>query len=135
MFRFLTFFVFFIAAVNCVAKEQNTANEAEKDFLVPPINEAQFVQKTQKGIVLVDFWATWCSPCHTQAAILYKVAKEFEGKVSFFKVDVDDNPKISQKYEIEAIPSLIIFKDGVPVKKLVGVQKKRKLKRLLSKHL
>jgi thioredoxin 1 len=65
-----------------------------------------------KGITVVDFWAPWCGPCHQMAPGLEAFAKANEGKVKVFKLDVDDNPKTAEKYEIRSIPTIIFFLDG-----------------------
>lgn len=82
--------------------------------------------------VLVDFWAAWCGPCRMVAPIVEELAQEYEGKVGFAKLDVDQNPKTAGKYGIMSIPTLIIFKNGEPVSHLVGFRPKADLKRELD---
>jgi len=77
--------------------------------------------------VLVDFWAEWCMPCRNLAPVIDAVADELAGKVKVGKVDTDSNRDISMKYGITAIPTVIIFKGGQPVKKFVGFKKKDEL--------
>src|SRR5690349_8775963 len=77
-----------------------------------------------KEPVLVDFWAEWCGPCRMLAPVIDSVADELAGKVKVGKVDTDNNREISMKYGITAIPTVIIFKGGQPVKKFVGLKKK-----------
>jgi len=77
--------------------------------------------------VLVDFWAEWCMPCRTLAPVIDAVADELAGKVKVGKVDTDGNRAISMKYNITAIPTVIIFKGGQVVKKFVGFKKKDEL--------
>jgi thioredoxin 1 len=86
-----------------------------------------FEKVISNGIVLVDFWAEWCAPCRMQGPILNEVAAEVGGKARITKVNVDDNRQIAAKYGIQSIPSLYIFKDGVVVKKFVGVQPRQVL--------
>ncbi|MDO8491958.1 MAG: thioredoxin [Dehalococcoidia bacterium] len=88
-----------------------------------------------KTPVLVDFWATWCSPCRMVAPIVDELAEEYTGKVSFAKVNVDENRKLSEKYEIRSIPTLLVFKDGKPVKQIVGLRSKGDLKKALDEAL
>jgi thioredoxin 1 len=80
-----------------------------------------------KEPVLVDFWAEWCMPCRTLSPIIDAVADELAGKVRVGKVDTDNNREISMKYGITAIPTVIIFRAGQPVKKFVGFKKKDEL--------
>ncbi|HEY93489.1 MAG TPA: thioredoxin [Dehalococcoidia bacterium] len=82
--------------------------------------------------VLVDFWATWCKPCLRVAPILDELAEEYDGKVTFTKVDLDQNQKIAANYGIMSIPALIIFKDGEPVANVVGARPKTELKKLVE---
>ena len=70
--------------------------------------------------VLVDFWAEWCGPCKLIAPVVDELADEYDGKVKFAKVNVDDNPKTAMEYGIRSIPTMLIFKGGKPVKQIVG---------------
>ena len=70
--------------------------------------------------VLVDFWAPWCPPCRIVGPIVEEIAEEMEGKLKVCKVNVDQSPGVAQSYEIRAVPTLILFKDGKAVKRMVG---------------
>ena len=85
--------------------------------------------------VLVDFWAPWCAPCRMVAPVIEELSREFEGKVKFVKVNVDENPKLASNYGISSIPSLFIFKDGKPFKQIVGARPKPELKRFIEEAL
>ncbi len=85
--------------------------------------------------VLVDFWAVWCGPCRTLGPIIEEVSTDFEGKAVVGKVDVDNNQEISMKYGIRNIPTVLIFKNGEVVDKLVGVAPKDVIAEKLSAHL
>ena len=82
--------------------------------------------------VLVDFWAEWCAPCLAAAPILEELAKEYNGKINFARVNVDGNSPLAAKYGIAAIPTLLIFKDGQPMQQIVGYKPKRELKKILD---
>lgn len=85
-----------------------------------------------KTPVLVDFWAPWCRPCLMTAPILEELAKNYAGRMTIAKLDVDKNAKTAAKYGIMSIPNLLIFKNGQPVSQIVGYKPKAELKRALD---
>lgn len=85
--------------------------------------------------VLVDFWAPWCGPCRKISPIIDEIADEFDGKVKVVKVNTDENLKITQEFSISGIPSILIFKNGQAVERLVGLMQKAQLISNLEKHI
>ena len=94
-----------------------------------------FEQDTQKGVVLTDFWATWCGPCRMQSPVVEALAEEMGDQVTFNKLDVDENPATAQKFRIMSIPTLLIKKDGQVVDQVVGYHSKEQLQQVLEQYL
>ena len=84
--------------------------------------------------VLVDFWAEWCAPCRMIAPTVEAVAAEYEDRASVVKVNVDDNPATAGTYGIRGIPTLILFRDGKEVERVVGATSREALSKLIEKH-
>ena len=91
------------------------------------LNKDNFEQSISSGVALVDFWAEWCGPCKMQLPIIEEFSSEMEGKATIGKVNVDEQLELAQSFGIQSIPTLILFKDGKPVKKLVGLHSKESL--------
>lgn len=106
------------------------ALELNKQTFDKNINESK--------VAVVDFWAEWCMPCKILTPILEKIEKDMKGKANFFSVNVDENPELAAKFGIEAIPTVIIFKDGKPVDEMIGVPSTRPeetIKKLINQYL
>lgn len=85
--------------------------------------------------VLVDFWAEWCGPCKMIAPILEEIASEQSGKVGIAKLNIDDNLDVTRRFDVMSIPTLILFKDGQPVTRIIGAKGKAQLLQEISTHL
>ena len=87
----------------------------------------EFSTAIANGPVIVDFWATWCGPCKMIAPVIDQVAEDLEGKITVGKIDVDECREVAMEFGVMSIPTVIYFKNGVEVKRFVGVQTKEKL--------
>lgn len=96
------------------------------------INKRNFDETIAHGVVLVDFFATWCGPCKMLAPVLDGLAKEFEGKVKIVKVDVDEDQDLAMRYNVMSVPTMILFKDGAVSKQLQGFKPQAELSKELN---
>jgi len=101
------------------------------------IDSYEFVEKVEntKGVVVVDFFATWCGPCKMLAPVFEGVSKDMKDKARFFKLDIDECENIARKYRIAAVPTMIIFKDGVPVENLAGFMPRENITKKVNSYL
>lgn len=102
--------------------------------MVKTLTDQNFEQEVLRADrpVLVDFWAPWCGPCQIMGPIVEELAQEMEEKVTMGKLNVDENPITAQKYGVMSIPTLIIFKGGIIIDQIIGVQSKEVLKEKLE---
>jgi len=103
------------------AAKPNPTTDASTSSAVVVLCDTNFVTQTKQGVVLVDFFATWCGPCRRQGPIVEKVAEQLKGQAMVGKLDVDEAPETARKFNINGIPALIVFRNGEPVKQFVGV--------------
>ena len=101
---------------------------------VAKVEEASWDAEVMKtpGLVMVDFWAVWCGPCQMVAPIVDDLATEYAGKLKALKLNTDENPEIASRYQIMSIPTILFFKNGQPVEKLIGARPKRQFKEVID---
>jgi thioredoxin 1 len=104
---------------------------------VKEVNDASFEETVlqSKQPVLVDFWAAWCAPCRMIAPTVEAVAEQYSASAAVVKLNVDENPSVSQRYGIKGIPTLILFREGKEAERIVGATSKESLSRLIEKNL
>lgn len=91
--------------------------------------------ESAEGLAMIDFWAAWCGPCRMIAPIVEELATEYEGRLKVGKLDVDANQRISARFNIRSIPTILFFKDGQVVDQVVGALPKPHLERKIQEHL
>ncbi|MCM3768361.1 MULTISPECIES: thioredoxin [Bacillaceae] len=99
------------------------------------LTDQNFTAETGSGTVLVDFWAPWCGPCKMIAPVLEELDAELGEKIRITKLDVDENPQTAANFGVMSIPTLLVFKNGEVVDKVVGFQPKDALASVLQKHI
>lgn len=101
------------------------------------INDNNFEQEVinSNELTIVDFWAPWCGPCRKLGPVLDEVGQDFEGKVKIVKLNTDENLKTAKEYSVSGLPTLLMFKDGKAVERLVGLMPKTSIVSNIEKHL
>lgn len=104
---------------------------------VEEVNDGNFEQVVlqSKTPVLVDFWAEWCRPCRMLAPTVEAIAEKYTGDVQVAKLNVDDNPSITQRYGIQGIPTLILFQEGEEKERIIGVASEEAISRTINRHV
>ena len=87
---------------------------------------------TSTDIVMVDFWAVWCGPCQMVAPVVEELAQEYQGKLKVMKLNTDEVPEVAGKFQIMSIPTILFFKGGEPVEKIVGARSKQQFKQVID---
>ena len=96
------------------------------------LSEETFSKDTEHGVVLVDFYADWCGPCRMMTPVLDKVAKEVKGHAVIGKLDIDNAQKVAAQFQVTSIPTLILFKEGKEVGRLVGLRDEATIKQFID---
>ena len=102
---------------------------------VEEISGKQFDGFIKKGLVVIDFYAEWCMPCVMMAPVIEEIAEKFKGKIEFAKVNIDDNSSLAQKFKVISIPTLIVFKKGKEIERIVGAREEEQLEERLRSYL
>jgi thioredoxin 1 len=122
-----------IIALFVISKLKNAPMvENHQDIMV--LTDQNFEKSLENKVVLVDFWAAWCTPCKMVAPILNDLSSELSEGKTIGKVDVDAYPKLAQKFGIRSIPTLVLFKNGKEVERFVGIKQKNFLKQQMDKY-
>ena len=95
----------------------------------------EVLEVSKQQVVLVDFWAPWCGPCRMLGPILEKLSQDYEGRVRMVKVNADNAPQLSKRYQIRSIPMVMLFKDGQTVDQFMGVRQESEIRRFIDGHL
>lgn len=99
------------------------------------LTDANFNEEVKSGVTLVDFWAPWCGPCRMVAPVLEEVAEKYQGKAKIGKLNVDENQATAGEFGIMSIPTMLVFKDGEPVDKIVGAVPKDAIEEKLNQYV
>jgi thioredoxin 1 len=119
-----------------IEEKLRSMNEIKK--INKPINltDSNFdMEKSKYSLLVVDFWAAWCGPCKIVSPIIEQLAEQYAGKIVFGKVNVDENPYISQRFGIQSIPTLMILKEGEVIDVMVGALPKGQIENRIRQHI
>jgi len=96
------------------------------------VSEGNLEEEVKEGLVVVDFWGPGCKPCASLGVMLDALAVEYEERIRFVKINVEDCPRTTRKFTIRGLPTVLLFKDGKPVKQTVGLRSKAEMRKLLD---
>ena len=111
-------------------------NKTNNQYVPMILNDYNFSDSLNKyHLLIVDFWAPWCGPCKMVAPVIEQLSRELAGKITFGKLNVDENPRISNAFEIQSIPTMMVFKDGRPIDRIIGAMTKPQLLLRISRYI
>jgi len=114
-------------------QRKSAFQETDHPIEVTDLNFDEIINKG--GLVVIDCWAAWCAPCRMIGPIIEELAKDYAGKILFGKLNVDKNRKVPLEYQIMSIPTILVFKDGSLVDRIIGAMPRRLLEPRITKHL
>lgn len=127
--------VAFVCAAFFIPSTTNVPKTDAADSDIIYLTDENFGENIQQGVVLVDFYTTWCGPCQMMAPTLEKLATDLKGQAKIVKVDAEANPGTADAYGVQAYPTLFLFKDGKVVDTVVGMQNEAQLRSMIKAHL
>ena len=127
----IVLFIAMIATLVITLRQTNKKIEATHKELVTHLTDANFEAETSKGIVVIDFWATWCMPCKMMSPLVDEVAKELPEGYKVCKLDVDEAQNVAAQFQIMSIPTILILKDGKEISRQLGATDKATLKNFI----
>ena len=111
-------------------KEKSAANKPVE------VTDATFKETVREHpLVVVDCWASWCGPCHMVAPVVEEMARDYAGKILFGKLNVDENPEVAMEYQVMSIPTLLVFKNGELIDRIIGAMPRQMLEPKITRHL
>ena len=114
-------------------QEMLAASQTPKNTVID-LNDSNFEQEIKQGVTLVDFWAEWCGPCKLMHPVFERMSKKYK-EVKFGRVNVDQNQSTAMRFGVQAIPTFIMFKDGVQIDKMMGAVGEPGIHMIIKKHL
>ncbi len=126
-------FLLFVMIATLALTAQSQSKTKDKSPVVT-LSATTYQPETSKGLVFVDFWAAWCAPCRRLAPILEEIAHEYIGSVKIGKLNVENYKKLAIEQKVEALPTIIIYKDGKEMERVIGLVKKQDLVKLIEKY-